>query len=532
MLWERFHSAAQRYPTRPALELPEQTLTYRQFLHLCIQLTGTFRFALGEKPSAIAVLTAVDALSYAALPATLASGNTYVPLSMRVPPTRIQEILSTAGVAAVLLSRETLPAALHLFETIRTPLTLIFPAETWDDSVSRTFRNRRLQHRCLPVQPALETDVHFRASTGEDSPAYILFTSGSTGEQKGVPISRPNLSAYLNSYTQLLKIFPEDRCTQANNLSFDLSIHDMLVTWISGACLVPIPEQYRGAAYTYVKDKKLTVWLSTPYVARQLLSHAGPQPRLAELRLMMLAGEAFPLPLAQSLQQLAPQCRIWNLYGPTEATIVVFGYEFIEPDTEMLEYGFLPLGEAFPEHRFKISAAPENSDPQQGELFISGPQIFSGYIEKNPPTRQCESAENWYATGDLVQASSSGRLYFCGRVDRAVKVRGCRVDLSAVETALQSVLPGSHAAVLAWPLQTRSAEHLYAFVQAKSGSIREGEILNSLRTVLPPAMLPSRIFSLEDFPQTLSGKVDYRALEGQLAQTIDETTIDETTLDE
>lgn len=479
-----FDRAAARHPDAVALVAGGVELTYQQ-LDAAAARTGDRIAAACGPGSAIGLIASRTAESYAGYLAVLRSGCTVVPLNPAFPPERSRRMLAGARAHGVLgpaeeIARLELPwSAIEPFDTPATALQLC-PAPG-----------------SIPAAP----------------PAYVLFTSGTTGTPKGIPISAANVCAFLEHVAPTRGIGPGDRASQCFDLTFDPSVFDMFTTWGSGACLVvPSREQLRNPV-AFVREFDITHWSSVP----SLISLAGRMRQLRagtmpSLRSSCFAGEALTLSQAASWLTAAPNTRIVNAYGPTELTITCAAYQLPAdpqdwPDTRN---GTVPIGRPYPVVRWRIEPASETPDGT-GELWLAGPQRFAGYLDPADNagrfSRLRRHSQGWaepdpqayFRTGDNVEDTAEGLLHL-GRLDQQVQVNGYRVELSEVEGALRTA---------------PTVEDAVAFVQdgelvaVHTGTADDaGAILDLVGTRLPPYMVPSRLEHRAELPLNANGKID------------------------
>lgn len=492
--WQRFLTQVTRGPEAPALELESAQLNYRDLLtqceHIAAALQETFdspeyRSSHRAVPRRAGVIAGTEGVSYAAFLACLASGVSYVPIDPGQPEARLRAQLRRAELGALVLA----------------------PAQTT--------ANSRVIGACPSAVPVIDLDRPRQAFRFQvpspDSEAYVLFTSGSSGEPKGVPITHANLESYIGSLGAVFPLPPGARCAQVCDQCFDLSIHELLLPWMSGATLVPIPVRYRAAAGRFVMEQRITAWLSTPSVGRMCLDSLGGEPgSLPQLRIVAHVGEPFSRELAVRWRHAAPCARILNGYGPTEATIVASWYEW-RPERPC--GAMLPIGDPLPAVNFKL--VPQR-DGDLAELLLSGSQLFHGYLGDSEADRAQTLADGWYATGDLFRGEQEEGLVFAGRRDLMVKHRGYRVELLELERAFARVCPERTVAVTALPWGELVVEEFVFCATGDGNAEEEHRIRRELRDLLPAYGLPGRILFFEEFPVTSSGKLDRRKLAGMV----------------
>ena len=267
------------------------------------------------------------------------------------------------------------------------------------------------------------------------------------------------------------------------------------------------PEEERFAPARFINEHELTVFSCVPSVAASM-DRLGllTEGRFPTLRWVTFCGEALPMRLAQKMQEAAPNATIENMYGPTECTVGVTSYIW-DPETSPDECrrNIVPIGTPFPGHRARI---------MDGELCISGPQVFDGYWRDEEATRQAFYGP-WYRTGDIVERDESGLLHYVGREDQQVQVRGHRVELAEVEGALRDVLGNPEVACVPWPVEDGRVEGIVACVAPDCRYMgMEAEIADRLADY----KRPTDWLWMDELPKNANGKIDRRALKALLRE--------------
>jgi amino acid adenylation domain-containing protein len=348
--------------------------------------------------------------------------------------------------------------------------------------------------------------------------AYILYTSGSTGRPKGVMLSHGNAACFIDWCSDLFQPNEDDRFSSHAPFHFDLSILDIYVSLKSGATLVLVEEQL-GKEPTrlapWIAQKKITVWYSAPSIL-SLLAQFGKleEQDYSSLRLVLFAGEVFPIKYLKLLKSLWPHPRYFNLYGPTETNVCTF-YEVPrtvpESQTEPV-----PIGKACPycEPLVVNKAGIEVAAGAEGELCIAGSSVMQGYwsLPENTAKAFLPGRDTrWYRTGDLVVELPDGDYKFLGRRDRMIKKRGYRIELGEIEVALYRHPAIKEAAVLAFP--DDDGVPIKAFTSTRDGSkLSMIELKKFCSENLPLYMVPDLFCSLESLPKTSTDKIDYQKL--------------------
>ena len=363
------------------------------------------------------------------------------------------------------------------------------------------------------------------AGRTSDDLAYVLYTSGSTGVPKGVMLTHAHALNFLAWAGAEVGLRPGDRVASHAPFHFDLSVFDLWASLTRGAtvCLLDtVTARFPRAVADWVCERRISVWYSVPSALVQLLPH-GERVAQGGVRALLFAGEVFPPPALAAWRQLLPRASLHNWYGPTETNVCTY---YRLPRGRGATPAPLPLGTACPNFELAIwdEAGEAVTAGAAGFLWARGPGILAGYWGDAERSRQVTRwragadggpAQRWYNTGDLVRRGEDGLLYFEGRRDDVIKLRGYRVALREVERALESCAGVRQAAVVA--AGADAAAVLVGYVAADPEAVSAGELRRRLSQLLPAYMLPERIEVRASLPATSSGKVDRQSLRGPAA---------------
>ena len=510
-----FYTSARLAPEKEALAWEGGGLSYGQLRDLIESLRPAL--ALDAAPC-VGILAYRSPLAYAAVQAILAEGKAYVPLNPLFPSLRNGFILHKARIATLVVGEECAKALAELLKEYVDPLCIVTVGEApqvralVQGKAGVTLRELRMGSN---LTPALLVPVH------EDGSAYVLFTSGSTGEPKGVRVRHDNVFSYLKSFLAIYPIFREDRISQTFDLTFDVSVHDQFITWAVGATLVVFPDKSLFSPLTYAASQKLTVWFSVPARAAFLESARLIVPgSLPDVRLSLFAGEKLTWKTCEVWKQVAPNSRLLNLYGPTEATVAFTHFEIPRDFPEARAYqGGVPIGRAFPGQRTEVRRADDSIcfPGEVGGLWLAGDQVAPGYLDEPQKTAErfiLRDGIIWYRTGDLVMEESDGTLQYLGREDFQIKIMGYRIELGEIEHALMNCSGAAYA--VADVAQIRGTIDEIYCVLPKDLSTRKKEIHGSLKKRLPSYMLPRHMFFTNSIPLNTNGKMDRSALKARI----------------
>ncbi|WP_409055099.1 AMP-binding protein [Streptomyces sp. SYP-A7185] len=495
------HTAA-AFPATTALEIGDTRLTYSELAasaeYVAHQLWE--RANTGTAPRRVGLLTGRTSVAYAGYLAVHRLGAAVVPLGPASPLARNTRVTAAAQLDVILTD-----GSCDHADELPAPTLTLTPEHLLEAAATAP------PH--LPEQTA-----------GSDDLAYLLFTSGSSGEPKGVPIRHGQVCAYLEQAVPHYGPGPGDRVSQTFELTFDPSVVDLYAAWGTGATLVAATRGDLLRPVRFAATRALTHWNSVPSVISLAERLRALKPgSLPSLRRSMFCGEALTLRQARAWAQAAENSTVDNAYGPTELTITCTAHRLPRdpdswPDTPN---DTVPIGPLHPALQGRLL---------DGELCVRGPQRFGGYLDPandagrfltpdatpyDPGTRLTDA--HWYRTGDRVTTLSSPAaedgplpagvpLVHVGRADQQVQVHGYRVEPGEVEAALRH-LPGVlDAAVVALGTPDGSTELAAALTSASGAAAVDHRA--ALRLRLPPYMVPNRVVPVASLPLNANGKVD------------------------
>jgi amino acid adenylation domain-containing protein len=483
--------------------------TYRQLFQAADRLaTRLHRWGVG-RGDRVGLFLPKGLEAVAAIHGILRSGAAYVPVDPGSPAIRGAGILADAGVKAVIVLADHAAELREAWPQTGPLPRLIVVGDSPNSPTDASWDRVMLDDAPSPLPPAFD----------DGDVAYILYTSGSTGTPKGVMLSHRNAFAFLDWCDQTIEVNAQDRFASHAPFHFDLSIFDLYASCRVGATLVLIGESTGkdpAKLGAFLRDRTISVWYSAPSILALLTDYGAidaadfPSPRV-----VLFAGEVFPIASLRKLRKAWPEASLWNLYGPTETNVCT---AFAIPDAidESRETPF-PIGTACPPALMKVVDERGRTVPPGtvGELVVAGPGVMLGYFGQPDLTARAflidSNDQAWYRTGDLVTDDGTGCYRFHGRRDRMVKKRGYRIELGEIESALYRHEGVDRAAVIA--RATDDGASLVAFIAMKPGL--KGSIIALKRhctRYLPPYMVPDEIQFLSNLPTTSTDKVDYQGL--------------------
>jgi amino acid adenylation domain-containing protein len=516
-----FLRSCDRFGDRRAISVGGKEVSYADLAHRAMTLSATVRRA---SPSTEVPLTAVLAYrsetAYAAILGALLAGHGYVPLNPTFPIDRTRLMLERSKCRSLIVDARSEPQLEKLLAGVSLPLMIICPDETDIAELAEKLP----KHQVIGAPELADAAEWKPRNIDVDSIAYLLFTSGSTGQPKGVMVSHANVLHYVDYMTRRYGIEKSDRLSQTFDLTFDLSAHDLFVTWAKGACLCVPTQKQMIKPGAFINEARLTAWFSVPSTAIFMRRLGELKPALyPHLRLSLFCGEALPVEVVRDWSAAAPNSIIENVYGPTELTIGCTAYRWDNRTSPAeCEQGIVPIGEPFEDMEALIvdEDLREVAVGCEGELIMTGPQLSKGYwCDEEKTKRAFVSVKGregvYYRTGDRVRRSAPNRtLVYLGRMDNQIKVLGHRVELGEVEAVVRSLSGVDAVVALGWP-NGSSADRIELFLEADRFDTQP--LMDQLKTKLPSYMVPQRIRLLRRFPLNPNGKYDRRALETMLS---------------
>jgi amino acid adenylation domain-containing protein len=508
LVHELLRNAGERGEDRVAVVDRSRSLTYGELDRRSSQLAHAM-IDHGVGPGdRVGLLLEKSLESVIAIYGALKAGAAYVPLDDQAPARRLGYIARDAGIRCLVTAGATASQWPRLVEA----------GAGFDTVVGGAGEGTAAAGPSLVPWSGLSTypDTAPPVTVTPDSLAYILYTSGSTGEPKGVMLSHENSLGFVDWAAGEVGIGPEDRLSSHAPLHFDLSIFDLFAAAWGAAAVVLVPREsliFPVELTKLIREQRITVWYSVPSALTLLVLRGDlAQTPLPTLRTIVFAGEVFPAKYLAALMRLVPRPAYYNFFGPTETNVCTW---YRVPSDQPLPDS-LPIGRPIRGVTATIERDPgvRASDGEVGELVITGPTVTHGYWGDPARTARvvsCVDGRRVYRTGDLVRREPSGELVFVGRRDAQIKTRGYRVELGEIEAALHALDVVLEAAVIAVP-DEMVTNRLKAFVVLHD-PISGPELAGRCRDRLPHYMIPDEFEFREALPKLTTGKVDRRALE-------------------
>lgn len=492
---EKIKSSCEIFSKKNAFVIAGNCFTYQQFA----EITSKIRLILEQEPCAseglIGVIESNDIETYCSIYACLFTGKTFVPLNPENPIDRNLDILQQTEIKTILSAQS-------------------------NEKISSLSGKSAVNIIYTKTLPEAEVNLEI-TNIPENINAYILFTSGSTGIPKGVPLTRKNLFSFIDAFFALGYVVNEnDKFLQMFDLTFDLSLMCYIAPLCIGACVYPVP--FEGIKFTHIynimEDEQITFALMVPSILAYLRPYFE-EIHFEKVKYSLFCGEALYEDISREWQRCVPNALVQNVYGPTEATIFCLTYDLSkEPQKIKSINGIVCIGK--PMINMDAIVVDENNKSlpkgEKGELCLTGNQLTDGYW-KNPQKNKEAFftlpingiVKTFYRTGDLAFQDDGNDFMFSGRIDNQVKIQGFRVELSEIEHHAREFVKQNQVAAIAYKNKIGN-QQIHLFVEDYCGKTNELE--NHLKLKLPQYMVPTSISTLKLFPLNVNGKVDRKTL--------------------
>lgn len=506
--------AAERFPQKDAFRCNKTAITYGQ-LHRQMNQLAHLLIGLGvQRGDRIGVYMNRSLETAVAIYGIMQAGAAFVPLDPLAPIERIRFLLEDCGIE-YLISQAAQRRKLALLPTTLKGIIGVkeageIPAFDWEtvQQVEKTDR---------PDIRVMENDL-----------AYIMYTSGTTGNPKGIMHTHYSGMSYAKLSASLYGLTAEDRVGNHAALHFDISTFGYFSVPYVGATTIIIPDAYTkipASLSTLMETEQLTLWYSVPLALIQLVQRGVLEERnLQSLRWVLFGGEPFPPKFLRSLMQTWPQAQFSNVYGPAEVNQCTYYHIPAVPTTDEP----LPLGYIWDNTEMLILDEQDEqvAEGEIGELLIRSATRMRGYWKRPDltekgffiQTKVPGMTEIFYRTGDLVRLDEDGLLHFLGRKDRQIKTRGYRVELDEVEAILITHEAVEEAAVFSFKNEEYGLLVGAAITLKEDQNTDEQSLRHHIGQSLPQYAVPQNINITQALPRTAAGKINRKALKQQVSK--------------
>ena len=494
-----------------AVAAPDGELTYGELSERSGRIAAALAELGVERGDRVAVAAEKSTWTVAAMYGVMRAGASYVPIDPLAPPVRAAGIIRDAGCRALCADAA---AAASLMPALA------------DDAPNLLGLVDDVDGATIGPAGIDQLPIHARDPGDASDLAYILYTSGSTGVPKGVMLTHGNALSFVEWAVDRFAVTGEDRLSSHAPFHFDLSVFDLYAAALAGATvdlLTPAERGFGPEMARAISERSITVWYSVPSALIMLCDTATSE-ALARLRVVLFAGEVYPMKHLRRLRAMTPHAVLANLYGPTETNVCT--YHVVPSELPAGDDKPLPIGIAC-ENQEVFALDPERRMVpygEIGELYVRGPTVMQGYW--GDPERTAQSLgqnplhdsfpDPTYRTGDLVRRMPGEVFEFLGRRDHQIKSRGYRIELGEIEAALASHPAVKEAVVVPVP-DERIGTALVAVV-VPGDVVEEIELKRHCRDRLPRYMIPGTVLVRNELPRTSTGKVDRQAVAAAVAE--------------
>ncbi len=493
---ELIEKSASNFPKNTAIIDQNGSYSYSQMMNDVHKVAHVINPYIQLNSTVVAISINRSYLNIVALLSILKCGGTFIQLDEHNPQQRNEYIINDSNCALIIVDEtnkttNTIPQ-LNISEIIQAPLTI----------------SNKINHLSL-------------------SPAYIIYTSGSSGLPKGVVVSRTNLSTFVAGAISTYQITTKDKILQFSNLTFDASIEEIFCALCCGASLILRTQEMLdpNKLIEFSINHNISIWdLPTAYWRQFIKTEAfSNQINHSAIRTVIIGGEAVYPSDIETWYAQKPKAVLINTYGPTETTVVALTYPI-----EDKKYHSVPIGKPLPKYNTLIVNNNLQTLPlcTQGELLIMGDGVAQSYLNREDLTNESfinisiPTIETFkcYRTGDLALKDIDGHIHYLGRKDSQIKIRGYRVEAKEIESQILKTSMADSCIVV--PIQHKKTDNkLVAFCTNQLNNIDFTILKNLISTQLPDYMIPQDFFQIMEIPFTKNGKTDLKKLQEIASET-------------
>ncbi|WP_155287386.1 D-alanine--poly(phosphoribitol) ligase subunit DltA [Lacticaseibacillus zhaodongensis] len=480
------------HPERIAYDYLGQQNTYGELKAASDAIAANITARYLDRKRPIMVYADQQFTTIAAFLGCVKAGHAYIPVDTHSPNERLTMI---AEIAQPVLTIATAALSVELSMPIMSPTELAM---------------------CIQ-NPEQQPKVQLQPVSGDEN-FYIIFTSGTTGQPKGVQISSTNLRSFTD-WMRDFKLPQQPRFLVQAPYSFDLSVMSLYPTLLAGGTLVVLPRaesENLGTMFKLLPSLHLDVWVSTPsFMAMCLLDNNFTAAHYPELKQIFFCGEELTNQLASTILERFPDVELYNTYGPTETTVAVTAVQITQ--ALLQQYSRLPIGYAKADTTISlVTDAPAGTE---GELLISGPSVSRGYInrpEKTAAVFSTQGGKRSYRSGDLGTIAADGLVFYHGRTDFQIKMNGYRIELEEVNHFLNASKYIKQGVAIPRYGADHKVKQLLAYIVPEAGALSGTQltvaIKAELKQMMMAYMIPQRFVYRDQLPLTANDKVAIKAL--------------------
>lgn len=485
-----FEDQVNKTPNNIAIVFGDTSLTFKELNEKANQLAHYLESNNINQESTVGIMLSRSLEIMIAILAVLKVGACYIPIDPALPNKRINYMISNSDVSTIL--------------TNFTPSTEINVSDIINVSLDNT-------------SIYIGNTMNLNKNINVESPAYMIYTSGSTGIPKGVILkhkSLVNLATYLNETVEFLKDeYSNMPIASITTISFDIFIFETLICLQRGLKIIFANESEQNTPNLLddlINKNDVKAIQMTPSRMSIFINNKNIMPHLNNLKYIVLAGEALPKELLNQIKEIG-DIKVYNGYGPSETTV-------FSTFTDVTNYNNITIGTPLYNTRIYILDKDKNICPVgiPGEIYIAGDGVGIGYCNNNEITQErfmqdiLNNSDNMYKTGDLGKYLSNGEIYYIGRIDNQIKIRGLRIELDEIENCILKY-PHIDKCIITSDVDNNSRQFIVAYLTV-TDRISTNKLRMYLKTLLPKYMIPSYFVILDKLPYLNNGKINKKAL--------------------
>lgn len=473
-------------PSKIAIETETQKFSY----HYLNEYSKRISFVLSDKgvhPGNVVALYGERSFEMIGMMiAVIRAGGTFLNIDRRTPISRIKKMLKAANAQFFILTNDE-------YDSIR---------------LYELFKDQTIKHLKMGELLTYKPSTIINTKNYHDN-AYIFFTSGTTGEPKGILGKNNSLSHFLNWQKETFQLCPNDRFAQITNISFDVYLRDVFAALISGATLcIPDEQHIHTNCIQWLEQKQISIIHAVPSISTIWLNNTNIK-KMDYLRHIFFAGEPLSSTLVDKWMKITDS-QLHNFYGQTETTLAKASYTILNS----IENHIAPIGLGISDSQLLILNKQNQlcGIGEPGEITIRSPYLTKGYLHKgkNTFTVNPYSTDLIYKTGDIGRYSPDRNIEILGRVDEQIKIHGVRIDKNEIHSILLNHEKVKECRVL--DINNNSQKELVAFITPRDFTLNADDLRIWLTKELPIAMVPNKFVFVNTLPVTTNGKIDKNKL--------------------
>ena len=495
---DRFERTVSKFGDNTAIVGSKGKLTYKELNNEANSIAKELGKHKNPKKRAY-LLFEHDISMVAGILGVLKSSCAYIPLDPTHPQSRLNYIISDSQGTVILTNNKNIEFAKSLVKSLKYKISLV------------NIDNLNFSTAC--DNPKSKIDPY--------QMAYILYTSGSTGNPKGVMQNHRNVLHFIRNYTNNLYIAPDDKLTLFSTYGFDASVMDIFGALLNGSTLYPYNIKNSGAVdrmANWIKNKEITIFHSVPTLFRYFISRLSKEEVLKNTRLVVMGGEPVLINDVDSYKKhFSDKCIFINGLGPTESTVTL--QYFIDKKTK-ISNATVPVGYPICDTIVYLldEKGTEVKNGEVGELVYKSDYLALGYLNQAEKTKSVFIVDpvtkkgRVFRTGDLGKKCKNGPIEFLGRNDFQIKIRGYRIELNEIESILDRYSSIEKSVVMPTRYLSKEPQIIAFYVTKDRKTIHEDILIKYLKKLLPSYMIPTYFYHIDTMPLTATGKTDRKFL--------------------